>query len=73
MIRFLGAAENISCEKIQGQILALYGDLDPLVSADGLESFKQEMRDQKVNWELVIYGNTYHAFTNPSKTILKMD
>lgn len=59
--------ENNASEKIKGEILALHGDLDPLVSAEELESFKQEMRDQKVSWELVVYGNAYHAFTNPSE------
>ncbi len=53
-------ASQIDCS-----ILALHGDLDPLVSKDQIEDFKKEMSEKKANWEFIIYGNTHHAFTNP--------
>jgi dienelactone hydrolase len=50
---------------IKGSILILHGHEDPLVSEEDIESFQNEMTDHHIDWEMVIYGNTLHAFTNP--------
>jgi dienelactone hydrolase len=31
-----------------------------------VEGFIKEMHDGGCNWELIHYGNTVHAFTNPA-------
>ncbi len=58
---------NLSPKEIQTKILVMHGDIDPMVSTEELEAFKKEMRTKKANWELIIFGNTYHAFTNPDE------
>ena len=51
--------KNIKC-----RVLALHGADDPFVSATDLEAFEQEMRDAKVDWQLVKYGGAVHSFTD---------
>jgi dienelactone hydrolase len=51
---------------IKGRVLALHGADDPNVPPPEVAAFEKEMRDAKVDWQLVSYGNTVHAFTNPA-------
>lgn len=50
---------------IKGSILILHGHDDPLVSQDDIVNTQKEFTDAKVDWQMHIYGNTKHAFTNP--------
>lgn len=51
---------------IKAKILALHGADDPYVPAEQVAAFEKEMRDAKVDWQLIAYGGAVHAFTNPS-------
>ncbi|HEY9747257.1 MAG TPA: dienelactone hydrolase family protein [Allocoleopsis sp.] len=51
-------------KNIKAQVLVLQGGDDPLVPDEQVQAFKQEMRQAKVNWELVSYGGAVHGFTN---------
>jgi dienelactone hydrolase len=53
-------------KNIKGRVLALHGADDPNVPAPEVAGFEKEMRDAKVDWQLVSYGNTVHAFTDPA-------
>ena len=50
---------------IRGKVLALHGADDPHVPPEQVAAFQQEMRQAKVDWEMVYYGGAVHAFTNP--------
>ncbi len=50
---------------IKGSLLALHGYDDPLVSKEDLDHFEREFTEGGVDWQLHIYGQTSHAFTNP--------
>lgn len=50
---------------IQGAVLVLHGDADPLVPKEQLPAFEQEMNAAKVDWQLLSYGGAYHSFTDP--------
>ncbi|MBX7157186.1 MAG: dienelactone hydrolase family protein [Verrucomicrobiae bacterium] len=52
-------------KQIKSKVLVLHGADDPLVSADEVAAFQKEMRDAKVDWQMVSYGNAGHAFTYP--------
>lgn len=52
-------ARDIKC-----RVLALHGADDPNVPPKEVEAFEKEMRDAKVDWQLVAYGNAVHAFTD---------
>jgi dienelactone hydrolase len=52
-------------EKIKGNLLILHGYKDPLVSQSDIQSLQDEMTKANVDWQMNIYGQAYHAFTNP--------
>lgn len=49
---------NIKCK-----VLACHGADDPFVQAKDLAAFEDEMRQSKVDWQLVKYGGAVHSFT----------
>ena len=53
-------------KNIRGKVLVLHGADDPYVADAEVKAFEDEMRSGKVNWELVKYSNSVHAFTNPA-------
>lgn len=57
--------KTVKNESIQAAILALHGYEDPLVSQTDLYEFQEEMNQANVDWQLITYGKTMHAFTNP--------
>jgi len=52
-------AKNIKCK-----VLALHGADDPFVPAKDLAAFEDELRQAKVDWQLVKYGGAVHSFTD---------
>lgn len=50
--------------QIKAKVLVLHGADDPTVSAANLAAFENEMRQHKVDWQLVKYGGTVHSFTD---------
>lgn len=49
--------------KIKGKLLALHGADDPFVPATDVTAFEEEMRKNKVDWQLIKYGGAVHSFT----------
>ncbi|GMV39794.1 MAG: dienelactone hydrolase [Myxococcales bacterium] len=52
-------------KSITGKVLVLHGADDPYVPADQVAAFEKEMRDAKVDWQMVHFGGAVHSFTNP--------
>lgn len=42
----------------------MHGADDPNVPPAEVDGFEKEMRDAKVDWQLVAYGNAVHTFTD---------
>jgi len=61
----LNAPQNLKPHAIQAKVLVLHGHDDPMVPSSLVTEFQQEMTAAKVDWQMHIYGNTMHAFTNP--------
>jgi dienelactone hydrolase len=61
----LDAPENLANHSIKSKILVLHGFDDPMVTPDHVIAFGQEMTHAKVDWQLTMYGNAMHGFTNP--------
>ena len=61
----LDAAAKPATKKISARVLALQGDEDPLVPPKQVDAFRAEMTRAGADWQLVTYGGTVHAFTNP--------
>ncbi|TAF11268.1 MAG: dienelactone hydrolase family protein [Nostocales cyanobacterium] len=52
-------------KNIKSKVLVLHGADDPFVPQEQLQGFENEMRQAKVDWQLISYGGAVHAFTNP--------
>ena len=50
---------------IKTKILVLHGADDPFSPLEDRLAFEKEMRAAKADWEMIVYGNTVHAFTQP--------
>jgi dienelactone hydrolase len=61
----LHAPQGIKNKKIHAKILVLHGHDDPMVTPDKVLDFENEMTAEKVDWQVHVYSNTMHAFTNP--------
>lgn len=53
-------------KNIKGKILVLHGGDDPYVPELQIVNFIKEMQNAKVNWQMTVYGNAVHSFTNPA-------
>lgn len=51
--------------KIRAKVLVLHGADDPYVPPAEVAAFQQEMRQAKVDWQMVYYSGAVHSFTNP--------
>ncbi|MDI1352261.1 MAG: dienelactone hydrolase family protein, partial [bacterium] len=61
----LNKPEPLKVENIKAKILVLHGYEDPSVSPEQVNLFCQEMQDADVDWQIHMYGQVQHAFTNP--------
>ena len=52
--------KNIKCP-----VLICHGADDPFEKPEDLAAFETEMRDAKVDWQLIKYGGAVHSFTQP--------
>ncbi|MFN4149786.1 MAG: dienelactone hydrolase family protein [Candidatus Sericytochromatia bacterium] len=50
-------------KNIKGKVLVLHGADDPFVPAKDITDFQNEMRNNKVDWQMVYYGDAVHAFS----------
>lgn len=61
----LTAPENIPAHNIKAHVLVLHGFNDPMVTPEHVTAFGNEMTQAKVDWQVHMYGNAMHGFTNP--------
>ena len=50
---------------VQPRVLVCIGADDPMIPAEQRAAFETEMRDAKADWQMHLYGDTVHSFTNP--------
>ena len=50
---------------IKARILVCIGADDPIIPPEQRAAFEAEMRTAGVDWQMHLYGNTVHSFTNP--------
>ncbi len=66
-ISFHGGLDSLNPSEgalIKSDVLVLHGADDPYVPAKDLEAFEKEMRDHKVNFELIKFSGAVHSFTD---------
>jgi dienelactone hydrolase len=59
------APSSGEAKNIRGKVLVLIGADDPLIPQEARLAFEREMREAGVDWQMNVYGNTGHSFTNP--------
>lgn len=52
--------------KIKSKVLVMHGHEDPMAPPEQVADLQQEMTDAQVDWQVHVFGNTKHAFTNPA-------
>ena len=57
-------AEKVS-DKIHASILVLHGCQDPMATQETVITFSHEMQAMQADYQIYLYGNTMHAFSNP--------
>ncbi|HLD35649.1 MAG TPA: dienelactone hydrolase family protein [Planctomycetota bacterium] len=58
--------EPVVTRTIKAKILILHGADDKSVTPETITAFQNEMRSGLVDWQMIIYGNAVHGFTNPA-------
>ena len=51
--------------KIKARIISFTGEADPMIGADKVAAFRQEMESAGADYRVVTYPGAQHAFTNP--------
>ena len=59
-------APKTDAKTIKARVLVCIGGDDPFIPLEQRAGFEAEMRDAGVDWQLIVYGNTVHSFTNPT-------
>ena len=61
----LGTDHPAQPGKIKARIMVFSGEADPMVGADKVAAFRQEMENAGASYRVVTYPDATHAFTNP--------
>jgi dienelactone hydrolase len=56
---------NTQGNKIKAKVLALHGHDDPMAPPEQVLALGRELTEAGADWQIHLYGNTLHAFTNP--------
>lgn len=57
--------QHHASQLITAKILVLHGHDDPMVPVEQVNAFETEMTNAHVDWQLNVYSQTMHGFTNP--------
>lgn len=61
----LKAPDLVIPAPIKAKVLVLHGYDDPLVTPEQVNQFALEMTARHADWQIHLYGQTAHSFTNP--------
>ncbi len=60
-------------ERTTAKVLIGHGAQDPMNDPASLEAYVEAMNTTSIDWQLIVYGNTRHSFTNPDADKRGMD
>ncbi len=66
------ASKSPATDPIQARVLVCIGADDPMIPADQRAAFEAEMRAAGADWQMHLYGNTVHSFTNEQAAAANM-
>jgi dienelactone hydrolase len=50
---------------VKAKVLTISGARDPYVPAEDVAAFREEMTNAAADWQVTVYGQGLHAFTEP--------
>ena len=56
---------NTDGTKIKARVLALHGNDDPMAPPESVLALEKELTQAGADWQIHVYGNAMHSFTNP--------
>lgn len=56
-------------QNVKAKILVLHGANDPVVPKADRDAFEAEMTPAKVDYQMVVFSNTVHSFTDPNAKV----
>ncbi|MCI0341407.1 MAG: dienelactone hydrolase family protein [Planctomycetales bacterium] len=59
----LSAPQPAESGKVKARVLVCHGADDRFIPAEQVAAFQEEMRNAKVDWQLVAFGGAVHSFT----------
>lgn len=62
----LFSPKNQDVKNIKTKFLVLHGADDPTIPCDTVLAFQDAMKKSGADWQMVVYGNAVHGFTNPA-------
>jgi len=62
----LGEPGNTRGNSISAKVLILHGNDDPMAPTDDVVQIENELTNAGADWQIHVYGNTLHSFTNPN-------
>lgn len=68
----LGTTRPAVAGEVRPKILTCIGAKDPIIPADQRQAFEAEMTAAGVDWQMNVYGEAGHSFTNPGVGALGM-
>jgi dienelactone hydrolase len=66
VVSFHGGLDSPTPEdgkRIRSKVLVLHGADDPFVKPQDISAFQEELRQSKVDWQMMYFGNAVHSFT----------
>ena len=60
-------------QRTRAKMLICHGALDPFNKPEALTDDVLALNATSIDWQLIIYGNTRHGFTNPDAAKFGMD
>lgn len=76
IVSFHGAlpvADESTFGKIKAPMLIAHGNADPFVPREIVTKFQDNLDKAGADWQMIIYGNVLHSFTNPKSDSRGMD
>jgi dienelactone hydrolase len=68
VVSFHGGLDNPKPEdakNIKAKVLICHGAIDPFAPKEQVDAFVKEMNGAKADYQLILYSNAVHSFTNP--------
>lgn len=62
----LDPPDGIPNKPVKAKVMILHGHRDPMADLNSLKALEDELTHTRTDWQVILYGNTLHAFTNPA-------